>query len=62
MKILGYLIFGIVYSVILKTKNITVLDQQFYVLFLFIPAYVWIWYLFQERWKENVKRRMDKYL
>ena len=46
MKILGYLLFGIVYSVILKTKNITVLDWQFYVLFLLIPAYVWIWYLF----------------
>lgn len=46
MKILVYLIFGIVYSVILKTKNITVLDWQFYVLFLLIFAYVWIWYLF----------------
>lgn len=46
MKILLYLIFGIVYSVILKTKNITVSDWQFYVLFLLLPAYVWIWYLF----------------
>ena len=52
MKILLYLIFGIAYSVILKTKNITALDWQFYVLYLLFPTYVWIWYLSQERWKE----------